>query len=88
MADMALVIEREVGGDAEQEAARIVDRRGVARVRRTQPGFLREILGQREIVQPPLQEAQQRIAMFGEAGQQSMALVSHGLPWVDLTGLT
>jgi hypothetical protein len=39
MADMALVIGREVGGDAEQEAARIVDRGGVARVRRTQLGF-------------------------------------------------
>ena len=31
MADVALVIEREVGGDPEQEAARIVDRGGVAR---------------------------------------------------------
>ena len=88
MADMALVIEREVGCDAEQEAARIVDRRGIARVRRTQPGFLREILGQREIVQPPLQETQQRVAMLEKAGQQSVALVSHGLPQVDPMELT
>lgn len=68
----ALVIDRQIGGDAEQVASRIARWRPTGFARDPQPCLVRKIGSQRRIAETTRQEADQRLPMLGEALQEGI----------------
>ena len=77
-----LVIEHQVGGDPEQVAARIGDRRAARTVRGAQPRLLDEVLGQRTFLEPAREKAQQRIAVLAETSQEGLRPNRRSAVWL------